>query len=606
MAAALASVRSRFSIQLVPVNASHHPGPAVRPSGTGVSTALVGGISAALALGAGMLLLRSTAGVRSVPERLLEWLLLFVPPGVFEATLRQFGFDAKGYGLDTAILALLALFAWLGHGVLRRRWPIAAIALLGPGVWLVVMLVVMPLTSAGVFATALLDGTAAAIMGYLGVSLSLAAVLAIARTWTLAGGDPDRLPELPLRDRRTVLTVICGAAAAYAGAFASGMLLPASSRAPSILLVDPQEPLASGGLDAPNPHPQAISSPNAQPQGPTPTAVVSATPGLPEPGPARELQRDKDGAVLPSGRAAGQLAPAITSNQDFYVVTKNAAGDPILHPNDWRLLVDGEVDRSFQLDYATLRRLPSVKVTKTLECISNFVGKPELAPFGAELISTAEWTGVPIRDILALTGGPRPSATWLAVLSADEFTSALPMAAAMDPATLLVYEMNGQVLPREHGYPARLLVPGRYGMKSPKWVIGLRPIAREFLDWYGQRNWSKDAFVRTMTRIDSPAPGAKLSAGPNTLSGVAYAGTRGIKRVEYSGDGGDSWQDADLLEPAAGEDAWIRWRAAFDVSPDTKVVLRARATDGSETVQDEAFTLPEPNGGTGWPRIEIG
>jgi DMSO/TMAO reductase YedYZ molybdopterin-dependent catalytic subunit len=334
--------------------------------------------------------------------------------------------------------------------------------------------------------------------------------------------------------------------------------------------------------------------------------VVNATPGLPEPGAARELQRDKDGAVLPSGRAAGQLASVITSNENFYVVTKNAAGDPSLHPGDWHLLVDGEVERSFQLDYATLRRLPSVKVTKTLECISNFVGKPELAPFGAELISTAEWTGVPIREILALTGGPRARATYLAVLSADEYIGALPIEAAMDPATLLVYEMNGQVLPREHGYPARLLVPGRYGMKNPKWVIGLRPIAREFLDWYGQRNWNKDAFIRTMTRIDSPAPGAKLAAGPNTLSGVAYAGSRGIKRVEYSQDGGESWQDAELLEPAAGDDVWVRWRGAFELASGTRLTLVARATDGLDAVQEEGFTLPEPNGGTGWPRIEVG
>jgi len=169
-----------------------------------------------------------------------------------------------------------------------------------------------------------------------------------------------------------------------------------------------------------------------------------------------------------------------------------------------------------------------------------------------------------------------------------------------------VYEMNGEVLPREHGYPARLLVPGRYGMKNPKWVVGLRPTSRDFLDWYGQRNWNKDAVVRTMTRIDSPAPGAKLSAGPNTLSGIAYAGTRGIKRVEYSSDGGQTWQDAGVLEPAPGPDAWVRWRGSFTFSPGTKLTLLARATDGEDAVQDEAFTLPQPNGGTGWAHVEVG
>ena len=95
----------------------------------------------------------------------------------------------------------------------------------------------------------------------------------------------------------------------------------------------------------------------------------------------------------------------------------------------------------------------------------------------------------------------------------------------MDPATLLVYEMNGQVLPYEHGYPARLLVPGRYGMKNPKWVIGMRPMTREFLDWYGQRNWSKDALVRTMSRIDTPGPGATPSVWPERV--WAASPTRG-------------------------------------------------------------------------------
>ena len=172
--------------------------------------------------------------------------------------------------------------------------------------------------------------------------------------------------------------------------------VPDVRAAPAIVLLDPQEPVPSGGLDEPNPHPQAVSTPMTQATaGPTPTVGVNATPALPRrAAPARALQRDKDGAVL-SRRPAGQLAPEFTSNADFYVVTKNAAGDPELKAEDWRLLVDGEVQRSFQLDYSTLRRLPSIEVSKTLESISNFVGKPELAPFGAELISRRSGTAWP-------------------------------------------------------------------------------------------------------------------------------------------------------------------------------------------------------------------
>src|SRR5438045_3397641 len=102
-----------------------------------------------------MVLLRSTASVRSIPERMMEWLLLFVPTSVFESLLRTFGFDAKRYGLDAAILVMLVLVGALGYYVLRRGWSILHVVLLGPAVWLVIMLGVMPLTSAGVFGTAL-------------------------------------------------------------------------------------------------------------------------------------------------------------------------------------------------------------------------------------------------------------------------------------------------------------------------------------------------------------------------------------------------------------------------------------------------------------------
>lgn len=194
-------------MQSVPVYGSHQPVAPAPVGGSTTSIAVVGGIAASLVLAIGMLLLRSTASVRTIPERLLEWLLLFVPPGVFESMLQQFGFDAKRYGLDAAVAAMLAAFAWLGYQVLRRGWPVPAIALLGPGVWLVIMLGVMPLTSAGFFASALLTGTAAAILGYLAVCLSYAAALALARTWPLAADGPNR-PWPPARDRRALLGVI--------------------------------------------------------------------------------------------------------------------------------------------------------------------------------------------------------------------------------------------------------------------------------------------------------------------------------------------------------------------------------------------------------------
>ena len=165
--------------------------------------------------------------------------------------------------------------------------------------------------------------------------------------------------------------------------------------------------------------------------------------------------------------------------------------------------------------------------------------------------------------------------------------------------------MNGQVLPYEHGYPARLLVPGRYGMKNAKWVMALRPMSQQFADWYGQRNWNREGIVKTMTRIDTPAPGAELPPGPQRIAGIAYAGSRGIKQVEFSADGGRTWQPAAFIEPQPGQDAWVRWQGTFDAPAGATLKLVGRATDGTGELQTEVFSLPQPDGGSGRHSIDV-
>jgi DMSO/TMAO reductase YedYZ molybdopterin-dependent catalytic subunit len=570
-----------------------------------------GGLTAAVGAGLAMWLIRAVLQIRSIPERLLEWLLLFVPLDVFESALQRFGFSAKVYTLYLAVAIMLGLLAWLGAVALRRRWPVLVLFGLGLGLWLLTMLIIMPLTSAGFFAIALLEGTRATIGGYLGVGLMYGAVLTLIRVYLLPrrAGDNVRLPGgVQVPARRYALSLVGGSLAVLAISWVLELLLPHRSGLPTIVIADPQEPVPSGGLNEPNPHPNAVPSPSAVAVGrlntPAPTSKP-ATPGLPEPSDSRSLQRDQDGAVLPSGRRPGELAEAVTTNDNFYIVTKNAGGDPLIHPDDWRLVVDGEVERPFQLDYSTLTKLPSVEVTKTLECISNLVDKCELAPFGCDLISTARWKGVRLADVLGLVGGVKPGATFLATISADEYTTAIPLDVAMSPDALLVFEMNGQVLPREHGYPARLLIPGRYGMKSAKWVVALRPMRREFVDWYGQRSWSREALVKTMTRIDIPPRDGRLRPGRQRIAGVAYAGDRGIQQVEFSTDGGDTWQRADLIDPAAGHDAWVRWQGSFTIAAGADVTLIARATDGKGELQSEPFSLAQPDGAAGWNTINV-
>jgi DMSO/TMAO reductase YedYZ molybdopterin-dependent catalytic subunit len=564
---------------------------------------VLGGVFATAAAGLMMLLLRATLQLRSIPERLLEWLLLFVPPAQLEAGLQRFGFDAKRYALGAVILVTLAVLAALGVTALARLWPVRVLLALGPGLWLLLMLVILPLTGAGVFATEIVGSPLSASFGYLAVCLVYAGGLAAARS--LAADRSDQTARAPAESRRAALVGIGGGLGALLATYALQLVRSPARLTPIQVLGAEDRP--PGSVIDPATHPELVNStPSASDRAtPATSAQPSAAVALPEPRPARPLKRDKDGAVLPSGRRMGELTDLITSNDDFYVVTKNAAGDPVIGARDWRLRIEGEVAQPIELDYASLRKLGAVELTKTLECISNFAAHCELAPYGCDLISTAGWKGVRVADLLSLAGGPKPEATYLTVVSADEYTSALPLELALSPETLLAYEMNGEVLPREHGYPARLLVPGRYGLKDAKWVVALRLQRREAVDWYGQRNWSKDAVVRTMSRIDLPPAGASLPAGDYNIAGVAYGGDRGVANVEFSVDGGETWEAAEFIEPPVGRDVWARWIGRFTLPPAAQLTLRSRVTDRTGAVQREEFSLPQPDGSNGWPSIEV-
>ena len=381
-----------------------------------------------------------------------------------------------------------------------------------------------------------------------------------------------------------------------------------STEVPPTATATPEEPTAT-----PEPPPPTATRvpPTATPEPPPPTAtpapaVVEVPPA---PGPKRQLSRDKDGSLTASGRAPGQLAPLITAIPNFYITTKNAGGDPILDPSQWRLILDGEVGRPVQLNLDILYRLPAIRFTKTLECISNWVNQCDRSQggpaFGCDLISTAVWKGVRLSDVFALAGGVKANARSIAVIGADEFSSSIPPDPQTLASTLLVYEMNDQVLPLEHGYPARLLIPNRYGMKSPKWVIAMRPTNEVHLDWYGQRGWNLNAFVQTITRIDAPIHGQIMAPGEHTIAGIAYAGSRGISQVEYSANGGATWQRASFVEPAIGGDVWVRWEGTFSLAASSSAVLMARSIDANGVRQREDYTITQPDGGTGIHTIEV-
>jgi DMSO/TMAO reductase YedYZ molybdopterin-dependent catalytic subunit len=571
---------------------------------------------------------RNAFQIRTLPERVMEWVLLFVSPDTLERGISQFGFQAKVYALYTAVGGMALILVILGTLLLALVGSPWAILAVGPLLYLVAMGAIMPITGGGLFGSELFQDVWLVNACYVAIAFTYATVLLLGK-WlaaraSTAGVEPGRprAPSqgaAPLTTRRALLGGLAPTVASLLGVLWLGQrggggsslplakveITPRPAASPPAAAVASPAAAPRPAAAAPPPAPAAAAAATAEPTA-APPPQPTAEEALPKPKPmGKQLTRGEDGSLTAGSRQPGTLSELITPNEAHYHVTKNPVSDPVIQPEGWRLVLDGEVQTPVQLDYRTLRQLPTIEIAKTLECISNLTAECQLVPFGCELIGTARWKGVPLKDLIELAGGFKPGVVSVSLLGADEFASVIPADVAMDPDTILAYEMNGEVLPYEHGYPARVLTPGRYGFKSAKWIRGIRPMTRDVLDWYGQRNWSKDGIVKTMTRIDLPAPGAALPAGPQRVAGIAYAADRGVSKVQFSADGGRTWQAASFLEPSPGRDAWVRWEGTFELAPGSTTRLVARATDGTGTLQTEEFVLAQPNGASGWNSIEV-
>ncbi|MHB1004071.1 MAG: molybdopterin-dependent oxidoreductase [Chloroflexota bacterium] len=291
----------------------------------------------------------------------------------------------------------------------------------------------------------------------------------------------------------------------------------------------------------------------------------------------------------PSGRVepAPGARPEITSNEAFYKVNIGMDASD-LDGAVWRLAVSGLFERPRRLSLADLMAYPAVVAPITLSCISNTVG--------GELIGNAYWTGLRLRDLLADLG-LRPDATELHLESADGFYGSVTLADALDEQTLLVYGMNGAILPAGHGYPLRILIPDRYGMKQPKWILSLEAISEHRPGFWEERDWSEEARPQIMSQVDSPSLGERRGE-ILTFGGIAWAGARGIRKVELKIDEGP-WVETTLRVPALGPLAWTQWRYDWPATPGQHR-LRVRATDGSGTPQSAEPRDPQPEGATGY------
>ncbi len=294
------------------------------------------------------------------------------------------------------------------------------------------------------------------------------------------------------------------------------------------------------------------------------------------------------------------LSPAFTDNALFYTVSKNTFLDPDVDAGRWALDIGGLVGRPLSLTLDDLRAMPVVESPATLACISN--GIP------ARAIGNALWTGVRLADVLDRAGGVDRTAVDLVWICADNYTDSIPVAKALDRGTLLVWGMNGVPLPRAHGAPLRAIVPGIYGMKNAKWIESIDVVAGDHRGFWQRQGWSDTAPYMTLSRVDVPRAGDRLAAGRALLlGGVAFAGDRGISRVEIglgTPDGATTlWMDADL-EPAIGPAAWRRWTCPLTPTAG-RHRLTVRATDGDGVTQPRERRGNFPNGVHGWHAVDV-
>lgn len=313
-------------------------------------------------------------------------------------------------------------------------------------------------------------------------------------------------------------------------------------------------------------------------------------------------------APLNAETMLAQHAGVVTPNAAFYV--RNHFPVPDCTAAEWRLAVAGEVETPVELTYEELRALPSRTLLVTLECAGNgraaMWPRAEGEPWQYGAVSTAEWTGVPLRTVLEATG-LSPAAREIVVEGADRgyvaaanevipFARSLPLEQALHPDTLLAYAMNGEPLPPEHGFPVRLVVPGWYGVAAVKWVMHIEAIAHRFRGFYqvdryimahpgrGESDVTPLTRIAVRSLITAPADGATLPRGRHVLRGLAWSDAAPVRRVEVSVDDGATWEPATWTsEPARY--AWRTWESVWHAEGPGEVTLQSRAFDAAANTQ---------------------
>jgi DMSO/TMAO reductase YedYZ molybdopterin-dependent catalytic subunit len=294
--------------------------------------------------------------------------------------------------------------------------------------------------------------------------------------------------------------------------------------------------------------------------------------------------------------SAPKLPEGVTAQDDLYYVSiNNEALDPRIEEAAWSLEVGGLVKNPQRFTLEALKTdFTPANVEFTLACISN--------PIGGDLIGNCVWTGLRVKDLIEKVG-VQPGARWIEWEAADGFFESLPLKDALEDDVILAYHVNNEPLNRKHGFPLRVILPGHFGMKQPRWLTKIALSATERPGYWAERDWSRTAFVQPLSRIDAPAALESLRAGvPTVVRGIAYAGREAVTAVQVSTDDGKTWLEARLKKPRSAH-AWTLWTLEWTPTPGTHQ-LRVRCVAGN-TVQSSEDRASLPEAASGLHRVSV-
>ncbi len=507
------------------------------------------------------------------PDSALTQFISIIPESIQEPAVQVLGEAAGLLGLAVAVLIAAAVYGLLGvvyeeaylprSGVLGRLTSLEKALLYSLVPWLFFGLVVLPLTGSWLFGEVSSSTSPGAVWVFPLTTLALQLLWGL-----LVWQRRSRAPSAQPREGRESPKAGVPTDLARRTFIETGLILAGS--AVLVLL----------GLGS------AIDSLAAE------VNLVSRNGAPILSGSAFDLQSAP--TIFDDPRLSALVNSEVTSNDSFYRVAIDIF-DPSIQGSTWSLPIVGLVANPKTYTLPEIKSLPKVEEYSTFICVSNLIN--------GGLVSNTKWGGVRISDLLADAGGITPEAMYVVFYSIDGYSVGVPLARAMDPSSVLAYEMNGEALPQRHGYPLRAVVPGLYGMMSAKWLKQIEVLNQTYVGYWQTRGWSNDAVVQTVSFIRIPQDGESASlsqyGGSVMLGGFAFAGNRGVSRVEVSVDGGSTWQQATLKPPSSAL-AWVLW--AYDWTPPGpgKYVIYVRATDGKGDLQTSATADSFPSGATGY------